>query len=146
MLKAATGVGVDNRHSQTGSTVDAFGLRKTVAHARIVEPSAGDGADARRHNRHPPPAVAAVNTSPPQPATAVNRRGPKSRAGLMAYPVLKPKLAPIATTSRPTITGVRPAGAGELRRVGDAEDDAHQQPGADRFVDEADGDVVNGCG
>ena len=26
----------------------------------------------------------AVKTSPPHPATAVNRRGPKSRAGLMA--------------------------------------------------------------
>src|SRR5205807_2225358 len=57
----------------------------------------------------------ARNTSLPHPAIAVNRRGPKSRAGLIAYPALKPNVAPISTTSRPTMTGARPDGAGELR-------------------------------
>ena len=51
----------------------------------------------------------------PQPAIAVNSRGAKSRAGLMAYPELNPNVAPISTTSSPTMTGARPAGAGELR-------------------------------
>ena len=33
---------------------------------------------------------------PPQPATNVNSRGPKSRAGLIAYPALNPNVAPIS--------------------------------------------------
>ncbi len=64
-------------------------------------------------------AFPARNTSAPQPATAVKSRGPKSRAGLIAYPELKPNVAPISTTSRPTITGASPAGARRVARVGD---------------------------
>ena len=63
-------------------------------------------------HHHPFPAR---KTSLPHPATDVKSRGPKSRAGLIAYPELNPNVAPMSTTSRPTTTGVRPAGAGELR-------------------------------
>src|SRR5699024_1002711 len=36
-------------------------------------------------------------------------RGPKSRAGLIAYPVAPPKDTPIATINKPTINGERPS-------------------------------------
>ena len=34
--------------------------------------------------------------------------GPKSRAGLIAYPVVPPKLKPIAMIKKPTTTGCNP--------------------------------------
>src|SRR5665647_252462 len=37
-------------------------------------------------------------------------RGPRSRAGLIAYPVGPPRLAPIPTISRPTASGPSPDG------------------------------------
>src|SRR6266700_3910009 len=52
--------------------------------------------------------------SPPL-TKAIQRRGPKSRAGLMAYPVLRPKEVPIATTRRPMMSGLRFACTGWLR-------------------------------
>src|SRR5437867_5596262 len=58
----------------------------------------------------------ALNTPDPHPAIAVNRRGPKSRAGLIAYPALNPNATPIATTSAPTITGAIAGAGGRLRR------------------------------
>src|SRR5699024_12105036 len=36
-------------------------------------------------------------------------RGPKSRAGLIAYPVAPPTDTPIATINKPTINGERPS-------------------------------------
>lgn len=54
------------------------------------------------------------NTSAPQPATAVKIRGPRSRAGLTAYPQLKPIERPITETTRPTVKGSRPRGTGLL--------------------------------
>src|ERR1035438_10312797 len=36
------------------------------------------------------------------PATTANSRGPKSRAGLMAYPCIPPNDIPMATTTAPT--------------------------------------------
>src|SRR3954468_17843575 len=44
------------------------------------------------------------------------RRGPKSRAGLMAYPALVPHAKPIATTIRPMIHGARLTPGDVLRR------------------------------
>src|SRR5690349_10417124 len=41
------------------------------------------------------------------PWDQVNNLGPKSRAGLMAYPELVPKVRPIATTTRPMRKGWR---------------------------------------
>src|SRR5580704_3596483 len=52
----------------------------------------------------------ARNTALPQPATAVNSRGPKSRAGLIAYPALNPNVIPISTTSAPTPNGAKYGG------------------------------------
>lgn len=48
------------------------------------------------------------------PFPAIGRRacanlGPKSRAGLIAYPVVPPKLNPIATIRKPTISGFNPS-------------------------------------
>jgi hypothetical protein len=54
---------------------------------RVVCPAADHPADARRHRSAPTTqALPARNTSPPQPATNVNNRGPKSRAGLISVP------------------------------------------------------------
>ena len=48
----------------------------------------------------------------PQPAKKANSRGPKSRAGLIAYPALGPYDMPIAPTAAPTSQGpMLPAGA-----------------------------------
>ena len=44
----------------------------------------------------------------PHPATEVKILGPRSLAGLMAYPQLRPKLRPIANTTRPTAAGIWP--------------------------------------
>src|SRR5659263_393130 len=41
---------------------------------------------------------------------ACTMRGPRSRAGLMAYPVGPPRLAPMPTTMRATASGPRPDG------------------------------------
>jgi hypothetical protein len=40
-----------------------------------------------------------------QPVTQEASRGPKSRAGLIAYPDRAPRLMPIATTARPMMNG-----------------------------------------
>jgi hypothetical protein len=50
----------------------------------------------------------------PHPCAQAKRRGPRSRAGLIAYPALTPKEIPIATTIRPTMNGAMFALAGEL--------------------------------
>ena len=94
------------------------------------------GADRRRHDRHPPPAVPRAEHLAAHPATAVKRRGPKSRAGLIAYPELKPKAAPMATTSNPTSTGPCPAAGGALRLSVSAKMTADEQRRADHLVDE----------
>src|SRR6266446_375825 len=47
------------------------GRGETVADEEVVGPAAENGADARRHNRHPPPAVAGAKHVP---APACNRR------------------------------------------------------------------------
>lgn len=86
---------------------------QVAANHELVHQDASDGAQQRRHNGDPPPVTASpgeqtqvvrglqqgreagirglggggctyVNTSEPQPAMAVKRRGPKSRAGLTA--------------------------------------------------------------
>lgn len=49
-----------------------------------------------------------VNTPPPHPAIAVKSLGPRSLAGLIAYPQLYPKVAPITNTTRPIMTGIEP--------------------------------------
>src|ERR671918_412371 len=50
-----------------------------------------------------------------QPVTQEASRGPKSRAGLIAYPDVAPRLMPIATTRRPMMKGARlAAGAVEV--------------------------------
>ena len=72
------------------------------AHQHQVQPSADDATGQRSDDRHPPETVAPAKYFLPQPAIAVNNRGPKSRAGLIAYPALKPNVMPINTTSRPT--------------------------------------------
>ena len=51
----------------------------------------------------------ANTTSVSQPAIAVNRRGPKSRAGFTAYPELMPIEEPIAHSTTPIINGFKPA-------------------------------------
>lgn len=51
-----------------------------------------------------------VKTSLPQPAIAVKRRGPRSLAGLTAYPELKPIDSPITRTTNPTVKASRPGG------------------------------------
>ena len=51
-----------------------------------------------------------LNTFVPQPAIAVNIRGPKSLAGLMAYPQLYPKAMPITATTIPIQNGTIPLG------------------------------------
>lgn len=48
------------------------------------------------------------NVSGPQPAISVNILGPRSRAGLMAYPQFKPKAIPITATRKPTLIAVTP--------------------------------------
>ena len=60
-----------------------------------------------------------LNGSAFQPATAVNILGMRSLAGLIPYPALHPKLAPIATTSRPTIKGAI-SESGALFRLSDS--------------------------
>ena len=45
------------------------------------------------------------NTSAPYPTTAVSNLGPKSRAGLIAYPQLYPKQIPMFKTTNPTAIG-----------------------------------------
>jgi hypothetical protein len=50
--------------------------------------------------------ISYVNTSPPHPAMAVNILGPRSLAGLMAYPQLKPNVMPIKNTIKLIIRGV----------------------------------------
>src|SRR5262245_10718314 len=88
--------------------------KRFPTHASYSHPPATapiDGPTTGTHH-HPLPAL---NTSLPHPATAVKSRGAKSRAGLIAYPELNPNVAPMSTTSSPTITGASPAGAGELR-------------------------------
>jgi hypothetical protein len=52
--------------------------------------------------------ISYVNTSPPHPAMAVNILGPRSLAGLMAYPQLKPNVMPIKNTIKPMIRGAKP--------------------------------------
>src|SRR5436309_13791454 len=42
----------------------------------------------------------------PHPATHANSRGPRSRAGLMAYPAFAPNEMPTAITIMPTMNGV----------------------------------------
>jgi hypothetical protein len=42
-------------------------------------------------------------------------RGPKSRAGLMAYPALLPHAMPMPTTTRPMMNGARFAAGGVAR-------------------------------
>ena len=51
-----------------------------------------------------------VNTLLPQPAHAVNSRGPKSRAGLTAYPQFMPNAIPMAMTRNPQQSGISPVG------------------------------------
>ena len=41
----------------------------------------------------------------PHPATQAKSLGPRSRAGLIAYPALAPKEIPIAATARPMTSG-----------------------------------------
>ena len=43
----------------------------------------------------------------PYPVIHSANRGPKSRAGLIAYPALVPQAIPMATTTRPMTTGAR---------------------------------------
>ena len=63
-----------------------------LSHERIVDPASEHRADARRHHRHPPPAVPrAKDLRSPARRRTVKSRGPKSRAGLIAYPELNPK-------------------------------------------------------
>src|SRR5437588_902575 len=50
----------------------------------------------------------------PQPAIQAKMRGPKSRAGLIAYPALAPNEMPTAITIMPTIHGVMLAPTGRL--------------------------------
>ena len=50
-----------------------------------------------------------------QPATQAASRGPKSRAGLIAYPDRAPRLMPITTTARPMMNGARLAPGAVLR-------------------------------
>ena len=50
-----------------------------------------------------------------QPATQAARRGPKSRAGLMAYPAAAPRLMPMATTASPMMNGAMLAPGAVLR-------------------------------
>lgn len=49
-----------------------------------------------------------VKVLSPHPAARVNSRGPRSRAGLMAYPQLRWQVMPITNTDRPTQIGTRP--------------------------------------
>ena len=50
-----------------------------------------------------------------QPVTQEASRGPKSRAGLIAYPDRAPRLMPITTTARPMMNGARLAPGAVLR-------------------------------
>src|SRR5260370_39595975 len=59
-----------------------------------------------------------AQSDPPLPAigsSACAKRGPKSRAGLIAYPVVAPSDSPMAQTRHPTRNGVKPATAPVLR-------------------------------
>lgn len=47
----------------------------------------------------------------PHPATAVKRRGPRSRAGLMGYPQFRPMDTAMAMMVRPMHRGSMPFGA-----------------------------------
>src|ERR1051325_6900371 len=51
-----------------------------------------------------PPSVSPLFLNP---ATTVNSLGPKSRAGLIAYPCIPPNAIPIATTTIPIMNGAR---------------------------------------
>jgi hypothetical protein len=59
-----------------------------------------------------------AQSDPPLPAigsSACAKRGPKSRAGLIAYPVVAPSDSPMAQTRHPTRNGVKPATAPVVR-------------------------------
>jgi len=51
-----------------------------------------------------------LKTSTPQPLMYVNNRGPKSLAGLRAYPQFEPIETPMTSTKAPTKTGWRQSG------------------------------------
>src|SRR4029450_9049349 len=68
------------------------------------------------------------------PVTQEASRGPKSRAGLIAYPDRAPRLIPITTTARPMMNGAMLAPGALLRaagRVGDGQAQHHQRGRAD---------------
>src|SRR4029453_476134 len=52
------------------------------------------------------------------PVTQEASRGPKSRAGLIAYPDSAPRLIPITTTARPMMNGAMLAPGAVLRAAG----------------------------
>ena len=110
------------------------------ADEEIVGERAEHAAGERSHDWHPPPIPswsAARNTFLPHPPTAVNSRGPRSRAGLIAYPQLKPKVIPISTTSAPTQIGARFVGAPIFSGVGDPENAGDEQRGPDDLIDQS---------
>ena len=86
---------------------DPVGLDQRAADEEVV----GDGAkhtahDGTKHRRQP--GIGAIGQAVVlKPARVSKRRGPRSRAGLMAYPFMPPNEMPMATTMRPMTTGAR---------------------------------------
>src|SRR5690625_4539597 len=79
----------------------------------ITPPTSGPTMGIQKYpeNQGPLPGIA----SSPQPPAQASSRGPRSRAGLMAYPALAPKDIPIAATEKPMINGPRFARTAVLR-------------------------------
>ena len=89
---------------------------KRLPDEQVVEPAAEHAAHERAHDRHPPPVVAGAEDLAPPPGQVGEHARPEvaGRVDRVARSST-PNAMPIPTTSRPTITGASPAGAGALR-------------------------------
>ena len=85
-------------------------------------------------NQTPVPSVRPLFLNP---ATTANKRGPKSRAGLMAYPFIPPNEIPMATTSSPMTMGAKFAPGSALSLSTTAKIRPTRQSGTDDLVKKA---------